>query len=98
MVSQFEKYSYRLLVNVLMQFGLTDGFALVSKGYSVVHWQQAQKNSLAVNLEKAGAAKDKKQMAVTVVKSKTQAQKAATQRGNQAVNHRGRTKNAKLRA
>ena len=54
------------------QYGLPAGTALVAKGYSEERRQQALKNNLAGNLEKARAAKGKKQMPapVSVTKSK----------------------------
>lgn len=66
------------------QFGLPAGTALVAKGYSESRRQQALKNNLAGNLEKARAAKGEKQgtASAPVTKPKTAAKKRpATRRG-----------------
>lgn len=62
------------------QFGLPAGTTLVAKGYSEARRQQALKNNLAGNLEKARAAKGKRQMPApaSVTKSKAAAKKPAT--------------------
>lgn len=61
------------------QFGLPAGTALVAKGYSEERRQQALKNNLASNLEKARAAKVKKSVPAPVVKAKASAKnKSAT--------------------
>ena len=57
------------------QFGLPAGTALVAKGYSESRRQQALKNNLAGNLEKARATKGKKQAPAPVAKSKAAAKK-----------------------
>lgn len=58
------------------QFGLPVGTALVDKGYSEERRQQALKNNLAGNLEKARAAKGKKQ--APAIKSKAVIKKNAS--------------------
>lgn len=53
------------------QFGLPAGTSLVAKGYSESRRQQALKNNLAGNLEKARASKGKKQAPAPASKPKT---------------------------
>lgn len=54
------------------QFGLPAGTSLVAKGYSEFRRQQALKNNLAGNLEKARAAKGKKRVTAPVSATKSQ--------------------------
>lgn len=65
------------------QFGLPAGTALVAKGYSEERRQQALKNNLAGNLEKARTAKGKKQVSASApaTKPKATAKKPSTRRG-----------------
>lgn len=64
------------------QFGLPAGTTLVAKGYSESRRQKALQNNLAGNLEKARAAKGKKQAPAPAAKPKAaEKKKTPTRRG-----------------